>query len=50
MIVRTVEGWPLSIHLHNSQKFLCIQQLLVKGLFKQETELCTIEVRSFDSV
>lgn len=41
---RAVEGWPLSIHLHGTDKFMCIQQLLVKGLFKQETELCTIEV------
>lgn len=38
------EGWPLGTQLFGREQLLCIQQFLVKGLFKPETELCTIEV------
>jgi hypothetical protein len=39
------EGWPLGVQLFGGrEQLMCVQQFLIKGLLKAETELCTIEV------
>lgn len=38
-------GWPLGVQLFGRDDLICVQQFLVKGLLKVDTELCTIEVR-----
>lgn len=38
------EGWPLGVQLFGRERLMCVQQFLIKGLLKPETELCTIEV------
>ena len=38
------EGWPLGMQLFGREQLMCVQQFLVKGLFKSESELCTVEV------
>ena len=38
--------WLLGAALLGQPGLLCIQQLLVKGLFRPETDLITVEVRS----
>lgn len=40
------QGWPLGVQLFGRDDLLCVQQFLVKGLLKVDTELCTIEVAS----
>ena len=37
-------GWPLGVQLFGRDDLICVQQFLVKGLLKVDTELCTIEV------
>lgn len=39
-------GWPLGVQLFGRDDLICVQQFLVKGLLKVDTELCTIEVRA----
>lgn len=38
-------GWPLGAQLLGAPGLLAAQQLLIRGLFKRETELLTVEVR-----
>ena len=38
-------AWLLGAAIAGQPGLLCIQQLLVKGLFRSETELVTVEVR-----
>ena len=37
-------GWPLGMQLFGRDDLMCVQQFLIKGLLKVDTELCTIEV------
>ncbi len=39
-------AWPLGARLLGDPGLLAVQQLLVRGLFKPETELLTVEVRA----
>lgn len=38
-------SWELGSFLAQDMQLLAVQQLLIKGLFKPETELSTIQVR-----
>lgn len=41
--------WQLCNFMSDGKPMLAIQQLLIKGLFKQETELATVQVRIWAS-